>query len=246
MFGRLVGLIALVSLASLDVVAAEKLVLSTGMVEPWTNAEGSGFHRALIREMFARMGMVADVDLNLASSRAFSLANDGVTDGLAGRVAGVEKDYGNLIRVPERMFVNDFVACSRGIGAPDSWEGLAPHSVAYIIGWQIFENRVPPVRDLTLVKDSTQLLNLIKADRVEVILHERWQALWQAKAMGIALHCQQTSLARVDMYIYLHRRHADLVDKAAATLRQMKADGSYEAVAQRVFGGLGSATTGLK
>lgn len=241
-----VGLAVLVLLVSRGAIAGEAVVLSTGMIDPWTNTGGSGFHQVLIREVFARMGMEAKVDINLASSRAFALANEGVTDGLAGRVAGIEKDYPNLIRVPERMFVNDFVACSRGAELPATWADLVPHSVAYIIGWQVFDHGLPQVRDLTLVKDSAQLLSLIKADRVEIILHERWQALWQAKFLGVTLHCQQTPLTRVDMYVYLNRRHADLVERTAAILRQMKADGSYDAIAQRVFGELGPVTTGLK
>jgi polar amino acid transport system substrate-binding protein len=241
--GGAVGLAALLLAVPADAGAAERLLLSTGMIEPWTNSVGSGFHQALVKELFHRMRMDAEVDVNTASQRAFSLANDGVTDGLAGRVEGVEKTYPNLIRVPERMFVNDFVACSRNADLPTDWSGLVPHSVAYIIGWQVFERRLPQVRDLTLVKDSAQLLNLIKAERVEIILHERWQALWQARELGIALHCQKTPLARTDMFIYLHQRHAGLVDRVAQTLRQMKADGSYDAIARRVFSGLGDPST---
>ena len=228
--------------------AADGLRLSTGMIEPWTDAAGTGFHQMLIREVFARIGLQAEVELNTASSRAFRLADDGVTDGLAGRVAGIEGEYPNLIRVPERMFVNDFVACSlegKPLPAP-GWEGLVPRSVAYIIGWQVFEHRLPPVRELTLAKDSAQLLTLLKAGRAEVILHERWQALSHAKALGLQLHVQEPPLARVPMYIYLHRRHAGLVDKVADSLRRMKADGSYDAIAQGVFGHLGGVTAGVK
>ena len=233
------GVAALIVVAPVGAVSAERIVLSTGMIDPWTNSAGTGFHQALLREVFHRMGMTVEVDINAASQRAFSLANDGVTDGLAGRVEGMEKNYPNLIRVSERMFVNDFVACSRITEPPADWSDLIPHSVAYIIGWQVFERRLPQVRDLTLVKDSTQLLNLVKADRVEIILHERWQALWQARDMGIHLRCQKTPLARTDMFIYLHQRHAGLVPRVAETLRQMKADGSYDLIAHRVFADLG-------
>ncbi|CAA7613216.1 ABC transporter substrate-binding protein [Magnetospirillum sp. UT-4] len=240
----MVGLLALAAPAGL---AAEPLRLSTGMVEPWTRADGTGFHQVLVREVFARLGLEAEVEVNPASARAFVLANDGVTDGLAGRVAGIEDEYPNLIRVPERMFVNDFVACAaQPESTPASWAALAPRAVAHILGWQVFEHNLPTVRELTRTKDTQQLLNLLKAGRTEVILHERWQILSQAKAAGIALHVQEPPLTRVPMYIYLHRRHADQVDKVAATLRTMKADGSYEAIAETVFGGLGSAVTGLK
>lgn len=227
--------------------AAEPMRLSTGMIDPWTTPEGDGFHQLLVKAVFARLGVAAEVDVNLASSRAFSLANDGVTDGLAGRVAGMEKEYPNLIRVPEPMFMNDFVACALTPDpTPASWAGLTPKAVAYIIGWQVFEHNLPPVRELTQTKDSSQLLNLLKAGRTEVILHERWQVLSLAKAMGLRLYVQEPALARVPMYIYLHSRHAALTGRVAAVLREMKADGSYEAIAQRVFGGLGASVTGLK
>ncbi|CAA7612254.1 conserved exported hypothetical protein [Candidatus Terasakiella magnetica] len=230
-----------------DAAAAESMRLSTGMIEPWTTSQGDGFHQLLVKAVFARLGMAAEVGINLASSRAFSLANDGVTDGLAGRVAGMEKEYPNLIRVPEPMFMNDFVACTLTPDPqPATWGGLRPKAVAYIIGWQVFEHNLPPVRELTQTKDSSQLLNLLKAGRTEVILHERWQVMSLAKAMGLRLYVQEPALARVPMYIYLHSRHAALTERVAATLREMKADGSYEAIAQQVFGGLGPSVTGLK
>ncbi|MDO8608694.1 MAG: transporter substrate-binding domain-containing protein [Phaeospirillum sp.] len=222
------------------------LTLSTGMIAPWSNPEGTGFHQILIREVFVRVGARAEVDVNLASSRAFRLADDGVTDGLAGRVAGMEKDFPNLIRVPEPMFFNDFVACTAGEPPPQRWDELAPHAVAHIIGWQIFERNLPTVRDLAVAKDAVQLVGLLRAERTEVILHERWQALWQAKSMNQPIKCGQTPLARVPMYIYLNRKHEGLVDKVAAELGRMKDDGSYQALAEQVFGGLGTSVTGVK
>lgn len=227
--------------------AKDEFRLSTGMIEPWTNAEGSGFHQVLVREVFSRLGLTATVELNLASSRAFNLANDGITDGLAGRVAGMEKEYPNLVAVPERMFVNDFVACALpGTEPPKDWKGLVDRGVAHIIGWQIFENNLPPVRELTTVKDSAQLLGLLRAGRIEIILHERWQAMWHARALGVTLVCSDQPLARTAMYIYLNNRHAAQVEPLARALRSMKADGGYDAVARTVFGGLGGSTTGLK
>ncbi|RAU23523.1 hypothetical protein CU669_04785 [Paramagnetospirillum kuznetsovii] len=222
------------------------LVLSTGMIAPWSNSDGTGFHQILVRDVFARTGVQAKVDVNLAAARAFHLADDGVTDGLAGRVAGMEKEFPNLVRVPEPMFFNDFVACTAGPPPPQRWDELTSHGVAYIIGWQIFERNLPTVRDLAVAKDAAQLVGLLRIGRTEVILHERWQALWQAKAMNQAIKCGETPLARVPMYLYLNRRHEGLVDKVAVELRRMKDDGSYQALAERVFGGLGASVTGVK
>lgn len=223
----------------------ERMVLSTGMREPWTTADRGGFTDLLVSEVFRRLGIRAEVSVILAAARGIRLVDEGVDDGLTARVAGLEDTYPNLVRVPEKIFDNDFVAATlvgsetaRSAAIPD-FAGLAPHSVAHIIGWQVFERNLGTVRNLTQAKDSDQLLGLLANGRAEVILHERWQVLWHARQNGLTLHVFEPPLAAVPMYMYLHRRHADLVPKVAAELAAMKADGSYRALAERAFGGLG-------
>jgi len=233
---------ALLMLSPFAVQAEGKLVLSSGMHEPWTNTAGTGFHSLFITELFKRLGRDAEVVFNPAAARALQLAEDGVDDGLAARMAGLEANYPNLIRVPEPFFSNDFVAASiKPVEGIRAWSDLPPHSVGYILGWQVFQNKVPPVRELTLAKDSKQLFGLLKAGRVEVILHERYQALWQAREQGISLTVYDPPLQPTPMYIYLHRRHADLVPRVAAELAAMKAEGRSEALMKRAFARLGQA-----
>lgn len=240
-------LIAAGLLCSGSAKAGDALRFSTGMIAPWTDASGTGFHQRLIHAVAEKLGRSAELEVIPASSRALKLADDGIIDGLAGRVAGLDKEYSSLIAVPERMFVNDFVACALPGGKlPADWASAAPYSVAYVIGWQIFEHNLPRVRELTTVKDSAQLLGLLKAGRVEMILHERWQVLWLAREADVPLVCAEPPLARVPMFIYLHRRHADLAPAIADILRRMKKDGSYDAIARHVFGGLGSSVTEVK
>lgn len=223
---------------------ADPLRLSTGMREPWTNADGTGFTDLVIKEAFRRLDIPVEVVVNFAAARALALADEGVDDGLTARIAGLEKDYPNLLRVPEKIFDNDFVAASLSSPSPHpdpapGWDGLSPYSVAYILGWQVFDNNLKPVREVTHAKDSAQLLGLLKAGRAEVILHERWQALWHARQQGIIIHIHEPPLARVPMYAYLHKRHAGLIDRLSRELTAMKADGTYQMLAERAFGGLG-------
>jgi polar amino acid transport system substrate-binding protein len=223
-----------------SLLAAERLALSTGMAEPWTTDDHKGFTDRLIPSLFKRIGLEADVVLNRAAARAISLANDGVDDGIAARIIGLEEKYPNLVRVPEPIFVNDFVACTLDKGPSRAdWNSLEPFSVSHIIGWQIFEKNLKPVRELLLAKDSEQLFALLKAGKAELILHERWQALWQASQIGLRLKTLEPPLARVEMFIYLHQRHAQLVPRLARELAAMKADGSYQAIADQAFKGLG-------
>lgn len=220
--------------------AADALTLSTGMAEPWTKENRTGFTDLLIPKLFKRLGLEAALVVNKASARAINLANDGVDDGIAARIEGLEVKFPNLVMVPEPIFVNDFVACGLGpMPGRTDWESLSNHRVSYIIGWQIFDNNVRPARELLLAKDAEQLFSLLKAGKTDLALHERMQALWLAKDAGLRIKIAEPPLARVKMYIYLHRRHADLVPKLSAELAAMKTDGSYQAIVKQAFKGLG-------
>lgn len=225
-----------------EATAAEPLVLSTGMREPWTNAQFNGFHNQVIAALFVRVGLQAKVVFNAASARALQMADDGTDDGLVGRIAGLEDTLPNLVRVPEPLFYNDFIAA----GAPSApavahWSDLSQHMVAYILGWQIFDRFVPETRQLTIARDANQLFSLLAAGRAQVILCERMQALWLARERNIPIKIHEPPLARVPMFIYLHRRHADLVPQVTAALTAMKADGEYGVIWARAFGELGKA-----
>lgn len=235
---RLTAALLAVGVLSSSVWAAEPpLNLTTGMREPWTTPEQDGFTDLLIAALSKRLRLPMSLSVNPAAARAISLANDGADDGLAARVAGLEKDYPNLIQVPEPIFVNDFVACTN---APQpsikTWADLSPHSVAHIIGWQIFERNLPALRELTTTRDSRQLVQLLQNQRADVILHERWQALWQARQLGHAIIVQEPPLAQVPMYLYLHKKHAALIPAISAELVAMKADGTHKRLQEKAFG----------
>jgi polar amino acid transport system substrate-binding protein len=166
-----------------------------------------------------------------ASERAMQNANAGIDDGIALRIKGLEAQYPNLVRVPEKIIDNDFVAYSRRHRFPvRGWDSLAPYHVAHIIGWKVFENHLGNRGNVTRVKDARQLFELLHQDRTDVVLYERWQGLWWAREMALEARPLDPPLASQEMFIYLHRKHEALVDKVAATLAGMKKDGSYRRI----------------
>lgn len=212
--------------------AGEALVLNTGVRAPYTQPDRSGFLDRLVLELFRRVGVKAEVQVYEASERAMQNANGGIDDGMAMRIKGLEAQYPNLIRVPEKVIDNDFVAYSRKHRFPTrNWETMAPYHVAHIIGWKVFENSLGQRRDITRVRNVEQLFELLRMDRADVILYERWQGLWWAREMALEARLLEPPLASQEMFIYLHRKHEPLVGKVAAALAAMKKDGSY----QRIF-----------
>lgn len=207
---------------------AQTLVLSTGVREPFTREERDGFLDQVMAEVFRRIGMRAEVRVYEASERAMINANQGVDDGIALRIKGLEAQYPNLVRVPEKVMDNDFVAYTLGESfATRNWESLRSRRVGYIIGWKVFEGRFDPATEVIRVKDPSQLFSLLGQKRVDVVLYERWQGLALARREQLPVRVLEPPLAQQEMFMYLHTRHAALANKAAAALAEMKRDGTY-------------------
>jgi polar amino acid transport system substrate-binding protein len=209
----------------------DTLVLNTGVRAPYTMPDRSGFLDRVVAEAFRRVGLKAEVQVYEASERAMQNANAGIDDGIALRIKGLEAQYPNLVRVSEKVIDNDFVAYSRRHRFPTSdWQSLAPYQVAHIIGWKVFESRLGERRDVTRVRDAEQLFELLRQDRADIVLYERWQGLWWARKIGLDARPLEPPLAIQEMFIYLHSKHARLADKVAAALAAMKQDGSYQRI----------------
>lgn len=216
--------------------AADKLVLSTSVVAPYTTPDRQGFLDSLVASVFREVGVQAEVLVYAASERSLLNANEGIDDGQALRMAGLEKSYPNLIQVPESIIMNDFVAISVKQRFPTpGWEALKPYSVSYIIGWKVFENNVPPDMARTPVRETDQMFTLLARERVDVALYERWQGLAQARALGLQVRVMEPPLARMPMYMYLHKKHAALVPKVAQALARLKQNGVYQRIHGRTL-----------
>lgn len=216
----------------LPALAASPLVLSTSVGPPFTTPRHDGFLDRIMAEAFRRAGREVRIVTVDSSERALVNANTGVDDGVVPRIKGLDATYTNFVRVPEKVFDNDFVAMSIQSEFPTpNWESLAPYQVAYMIGWKIFDQHLAGKPNVTRVGKAEQLFGLMQQGRADAVLYERWQGLWQARHLGLAVRIMEPPLARQEMFCYLNRKHADLAPRVAAALVEMKRDGSY----QRIF-----------
>jgi len=217
--------------------ASAPLVLTSGAEAPWSTADGKGFLNLLLPELFGRVGLRAEVQMFTSSERALINADQGVDDGVAMRIAGLEQRYPNLLPLAEPVAVNDFVALSarRDIQVP-GWDALASFSVGFVNGWKIFEARLPEGPNVLKLRDADQLFSLLAERRLDVGLHERWQGVHKALQHGLKVLTHEPPLARVQMHAYVHRRHASLAPRLSAALVAMKRDGSYERLWEATVG----------
>lgn len=187
----------------------------------------------LSREALRRLGMTVHV-VAMPSERSLYTANQGETDGEGLRVAGLSASYPNLIQVPERYIGISFVAFSNkpGIRLDQGWASLAPHSVAFINGWKMFEANAGGARVVNKVDQPEQMFRMLVSGRVDLALYTLADGLALARTMGLeqSIKPVEPALKNVDMYLYLHRRHEALVPRLAQVLREMKGDGSHDRI----------------
>lgn len=229
--------ISVVCLPYVSEAAEDLYILNTSTGEPYTTPDETGFQDVLIAELFSRIGKKARVERYDASARALHNANINVDHGVAMRIKGLEQKFPNLVMVPESIITNDFVAYSRGLDlVTDSWESLKPYSIIYIHGWQIFDRNLSFHTNTTTVTSPRQMFGMVNLDRADIALYERWQGMWHAGHSSPKIVVHEPPLAYVDMYIYMHIAHRDLVPSLSEALAGMKADGSYQAIFEKTLG----------
>lgn len=210
---------------------AEPLRLNSGVGAPYFKPDRQGFIDLLVPALFLRLGIVAEGIQYSASERAMLNANEGVDDGVVLRIKGLEKSYPNLVLINEKILDNDFVAYAR---RPEikarGFADLKNYQIGHINGWKVFEGNLPPGTPVTKVQNAEQLFSLLAKDRADIVLYERWQGDYLLAQLGIGARLLHPPLASTEMFIYLHRKHAHLVEPAARALRAMKADGSYQRI----------------
>lgn len=225
-------ILLLVLIPTTGINAENKLVIGTGLKPPLVPSEESaGFLDQLVKKAFARIDMKVDI-LILPAERVLINANDGIEDGCLLRIRGLEKFYPNLIRVPEMLMYSEFVGYSnlKELTGGD-WSLLEPYSIAYVNGWKIFQQNLVNHPSVTKVKNATQLFLLLKNKRVDIVLYERWQGLWMINNLGVENAIQlQPPFVKMEMFMYLNRRHQQTIPRLAAALSDMKKDGTYRKV----------------
>jgi polar amino acid transport system substrate-binding protein len=222
--------------------ARPQLVLATGTREPLVSVPGRpGFVEEVARTALDRLGLALTV-VPLPIERALANANAGVEDGDLFRAAGFEKDYPNLVQVPQPLMEQEFVGLVvRADVQVRDWPDLARYSVAHITGQKIIERRLKDVPNVTTVRDTDLLLRLLASGRADVAIHNRSVALLAARHAGIPLRALEPPLLKVPMYMYLHRRHEALVPRIAEALAEVRRDGTWQRLYDRILGPLESA-----
>jgi len=226
----------LIALAQATAASADTFVLNTDDVPPLATMDMKGYHNRIAVEAFKRLGHIVTIP-QLPSGRALLNAQNGIDDGTLPRIAGLTAEFPNLLQVPEKLMDYHFTAFTmRDDVTVRTWEDLKPYSVAYVRGWKIFERNTKGFPNVGNAQDPEQLFTLLAKNRVDVVLLEHWQGLLAAKKIGLkGVRAIQPPLAEREMFIYMHKKHSEILPKLAHALRAMKEDGTYDRINTEVL-----------
>lgn len=187
--------------------------------------------KALSREAFSRISIDFKL-VSLPSERSLKAANVGEIDGEGLRVGGLSNRYPNLIQVPERYVGISFVAFSKDATIKiNGWNSLTPYRIGFITGWKMFEAKASGARVVQKVDTPEQLFKMLNAGRIDLALYTKADGMVLIrKDKYTAISPLMPSLKDVDLFLYLNKKHAPLVDKLAAAIREIKADGTYNEI----------------
>lgn len=219
-------------------VAHAQLTLSLGNAygAPMTTASKDGLFDLIYQELSKRLGITIVIQNADTAERVLLNANSGVDDGDVGRVAGLEKRYPNLVYVPVPIYRYQIVVFSKAFDFPvDGAKSIHPYDIGLLTGWKIVENISQGARSVTSLEKGEQLFSMLDKNRIEIAILEKAQGLYILKTLGLKnIKVLQPNLMEGDWYLYLNKKHENLIPGIAAELEKMHKDGTIKRINERV------------
>jgi len=223
---------AILALTVSGVLGAEEGVftISTSYKSLLSNPEQTGMLDRLMKEAFRRIGIRAEIVFN-PTERSLVDVNAGLADAELNRIEGMERSFPNLVRVPEPNMTMHFVAFARQPLSINGWESLRDLHIGIVRGWKILEKNTEGFPHVTLVPTETELFTMLQKDRIDVALYDKLTGYEQLNERGFtSIRHLEPPLASKEMFLYLNKKHKDLAEAIAKSLRDMKQDGTYDRI----------------
>ncbi|WP_105169073.1 substrate-binding periplasmic protein [Pseudoalteromonas sp. T1lg23B] len=184
----------------------------------------------------AELGYTLTV-MTLPSKRSLSWANMGKVDGELFRVSDLDlSTYPNLTRVNEAIATIDQSVIGRANVVVNGWQSMKRYTIAYERGTAFLDKNQSRFKDVILVDDFDQAIELILAGRADITVTSKAtaQRLMQSSARlfnEIKIH--SPPLVEINLHTYINKQHhPELADQLADVLKAMKLDGRYQQLSQ--------------
>lgn len=165
------------------------------------------------------------------SPRSLELANMGRLDGELGRIAGIEKNYPNMVRIPVPLITLDIVAVTANEALQNTpLTQLAQYHLGISRGLRLYDQVDVPLDNAEQPGTTDQLLRMLLSERIEIALIPRTIAGQWQKSVNRPLYILPEPLASFRIYHYLNRSHSDMVAPLTSVLQTMEKNGRLQGI----------------
>lgn len=178
-------------------------------------------------ETYGRIGITIYIH-RFPGERALHCANEGKVDGeLFRKKEGILEAFPNLIKVPVRIHIGDFVVFARDdTFSLDGWGSLRSNSVGYKRGVKAVEMNLAVGTRAEPMASMEQAFKKLSLGRTDVVIDVRPDGLATIKKFGLKeIGVLEPPLLRVESFHYLHVKNKDLVAPLTKALKQMEGEG---------------------
>lgn len=164
-----------------------------------------------------------------SASRSLIEANHGRVDAETARIAGIEKDYPNLVRIPVVICRLKIDLYANNPITLEKINALQNYELGYRAGNITLKRMLKPYSPF-IVTTYEQLLKMLQSGRLDMIaIHASTGRRYQ-KEYG--LHLVKFDLPQVPLYHYVHKKNSALIPKLTASLKALEKSGFTEKTIQ--------------
>jgi len=187
----------------------------------------------ILKEAYKRIGIKMEVK-GYPAERAMQMANEGESDGELRRPAGMNKEYKNLIMVPQPVDVGEAVVFTKNkVFAVNGWESLKPYKIGILRGNKFAEKGTDGMNRLP-ANTIEQLFEMLDAERADIIVLLRRNGVATHKKMNLpGIRVLEPPVETMQLYHYLHKKNERLVPKVAAALQEMEKEGLIQKIKEQ-------------
>ncbi len=180
----------------------------------------------LLKQAYEKLGVSMEL-VRLPASRALIEANNGVQiDGELIRIAGLAKQYPNLVQIPVMIANFKISVFSKTIDFDvNGWDSLKPYEVTFKRGFKGMEKHADGLR-VKRARSSEAALEMLNMDRTDIVVVPYLDGLVLRKKLNMPqIKILEPPLEQVHLYHYLHNSHKALIPKITQVLKKMEQNG---------------------
>jgi len=191
----------------------------------------------ILRTVYGRLGIKVEFS-DLPGARALALSGSGALDGEVHRVAGITADHPALIQLSTAINAIEPAVFTTGLDfAVRGWESLRGYQIGIVRGVGSSEAGTRGLPNVERATSLETLIRMLDVGRIDLFVADAFSGLVKVKQMGLQDRVRVLSppLVRIDIYHYLHRRHAELAKRVEAVLVEMQASGELAQLRERLI-----------